>query len=137
MKKILIATHSYFAKGALNTVELLVGEQTDVSVINAYTNDSDYTEEVDSFFEGYSTENEYIVFTDLYGGSVNQKLFGYKEKFDFHLITGFNLPIILEVLLSPNKLTTEDVEELINNCRLEMKLVVGEETDSNDEEDFL
>ena len=38
-KKLLIATHSVFADGIKNAMELVTGEQNSVSTLCAYTND--------------------------------------------------------------------------------------------------
>lgn len=135
MRNILIATHSTFASGVKGSLNLLIGDQYEISVIDAYVDDSDYTEKIDQFFNNYQKKDEYIVFTDLLGGSVNQKMVAYKDKFDFHLITGFNLPVLLEIILAGNVLSTNDVEEIIEKCRKELSLVVLKEED--DEEDFI
>lgn len=136
MRHILIATHSTFASGINGSLELLVGTRPEISVIDAYIDDSDYTHKVNEFFAEYNSADEYIVFTDLFGGSVNQKIFSYKNKYDFHLITGFNLPILLEIILYGNQLSVPVVEELIEKCRQELSLVVFEE-EKNAEEDFI
>ncbi len=137
MRKILIATHSTFASGILGSLTLLVGERPEISVIDAYIDDSDYTEKVTDFFKNYNPNDEYIVFTDLFGGSVNQKIFKYLTDYDFFLIAGFNLPILLEVILSGEPLTTAYIEELITRCRLELKLVNQTVDEEDSEEDFL
>lgn len=137
MRKILIATHSTFASGILGSLTLLVGERPEVSVIDAYIDDSDYTEKVTDFFKNYNPNDEHIVFTDLFGGSVNQKIFKYLTDYDFFLITGFNLPILLEVILSGEPLTTAYIEELITKCRQELKLVNQTVDEEDSEADFL
>ncbi|MEK0152933.1 hypothetical protein WMB10_08590 [Tetragenococcus halophilus] len=94
---------------------------------------------VDQFFEDYRMEDEYVVFTDLFGGSVNQKIFSYKTKFDFYLITGFNLPILLEIILYNQTLNEEIVKQLVENCRKELQLVGMDSIEElvDNEENFL
>lgn len=136
MRNILIATHSTFASGIQGSLNLLIGERSEITVIDAYVDDTDYTEKIDDFFEKYNDQDEYIVFTDLYGGSVNQKMVNYKNKYDFHLITGFNLPILLEIILAGETLTSSMVEELVEKCRQELSLVHIDMTE-DDEDDFI
>ncbi|AYW46569.1 PTS sugar transporter subunit IIA [Tetragenococcus koreensis] len=139
MRKILIATHSTLASGALNSATFLIGNQSDISIIDAYVDETDYTQKIDQFFEYYNTEDEYVIFTDLFGGSVNQKIFTYKNNFEFFLITGFNLPILLEIILYNQSLTKEAVKQLVENCRKELQVVEVDSFESiaEDEESFL
>ena len=53
-----------------------------------------------------------VVFTDLYGGSVNQCFFKNLNDFNFHLVTGMNLAVILECVLA----SVEIDEEFIRNA---------------------
>ncbi|MGM0239932.1 PTS sugar transporter subunit IIA [Enterococcus sp. AZ103] len=126
MRKILIATHGYFADGINSSLKLLVGEREEVTVINAYVDESDVTLQYEAFFQTLQATDEVIVFTDLYGGSVNQQLFKYTEKRQAILITGFNLPIILEILLSPDVVTPDKAKQLVEACREELKVVEPE-----------
>lgn len=126
MRKILIATHGYFADGVSSSIKLLIGESENITAINAYVDESDVTKQYDAFFAEQQAEDEIIVFTDLYGGSVNQQLFERTKRHNAILITGFNLPIVLEVLLYPDKITKEKAAEMIENCRNELKLVKPE-----------
>lgn len=133
MRKILIATHGYFADGVMSSLNLLVGKREEVTIINAYVDESDVTKQYDAFFEKLLPEDETIVFTDMYGGSVNQQLFNYTEQYKAILITGFNLPILLEVLLAPEKITKEKALQLVESCRNELKVV---EPENKEEEAF-
>ncbi|MDN6731185.1 MAG: PTS fructose transporter subunit IIA, partial [Atopostipes suicloacalis] len=127
------------ASGALNSATFLIGNQSDISIIDAYVDETDYTQKIDQFFEYYNTEDEYVIFTDLFGGSVNQKIFTYKNNFEFFLITGFNLPILLEIILYNQSLTKEAVKQLVENCRKELQVVEVDSFESiaEDEESFL
>ena len=71
MKQILIATHGKMASGIRYTAELIVGKMDEITTIDAYVTPED---NVEKKFE------EYFVFTDLMGGSVNQKLLRYSQK---------------------------------------------------------
>ncbi|OTO64775.1 hypothetical protein A5865_003816, partial [Enterococcus sp. 12E11_DIV0728] len=54
MRYILIATHSTFASGINESLKLLIGERPEISVIDAYVDDSDFTHKVDDFFSPVS-----------------------------------------------------------------------------------
>ena len=115
MKKILIATHGYLADGIKNTVGILTGKEGCITCIDAYVDESDYTPQLQNFIDGVGPQDEAVIFTDLYGGSVNQKVVQLKPagKANLFLITGFNLPVVLEVLLSEEELTGEILDEIV------------------------
>ena len=74
MKQILIATHGKMASGIRYTAELIVGKMAEITTIDAYVTPED---NVEKKFEEYFAQHEndrIFVFTDLMGGSVNQKL---------------------------------------------------------------
>ena len=79
MKQILIATHGKMASGIRYTAELIVGKMAEITTIDAYVTPED---NVEKKFEEYFAQHEndrIFVFTDLMGGSVNQKLLGYND----------------------------------------------------------
>lgn len=139
MKRILIATHGRLADGMLSSIELLAGTTKGIATINAYTDDTDFDAELEKFIDSLNDDDQLFAFTDLYGGSVNQKVTKtfLEHKIPVTVITGFNFPIILEILLSGDDLTQEKVTELVDNCRLELKVsFLAESHVKGDEEDF-
>jgi len=58
-----------------------------------------------------------------------------------HLISGFNLPVILEVVLSTKKLTDQLLEEMVADSQKQMKLIElsnlsKQETEKDNNEDL-
>lgn len=54
------------------------------------------------------------------------------------ILSGFNLPILLEIVLATKELTKEDIQELVNKCQQELKMTILDEVHVvNEEEDFL
>ncbi|WP_010238504.1 PTS sugar transporter subunit IIA [Clostridium arbusti] len=138
MKKILIATHGTLASGAKSTIELLVGNMADITCINAYVEKEgeDVNESIKKFFDSVKPEEEVFVFTDIIGGSVNQKIVTYASKLDVFIIAGFNLPLILTVIMESELITRERLNEIIEESRSQMNLVEVNVNDKSDE-DFL
>lgn len=123
MRKILIATHGKMASGVKYTAELLLGQMADITTIDAYVNPEDNPEaEMEAFFQKAAGE-QVVVLTDLQGGSVNQKLLKYSKDPNVILITGFNLAILIQVMMAPEPITAEDVGRFIEDSRQELKLV--------------
>lgn len=99
--RILIATHGTLAEGLKSALSIIVGKIEKVDTITAYVNDVDIEKELSSYFLKHKDE-ELIICTDLFGGSVNQKLIQKLKEKDFTLITGVNLPLLLELVIAVN-----------------------------------
>lgn len=123
MKQILIATHGKMASGIRYTAELIVGKMAEITTIDAYVTPEDNVEKkFEEYFEQH--ENDRIfVFTDLMGGSVNQKLLGYSQKENVTLITGTNLPVLMQVMMADDDVTEDEIQEFINDAREELQVV--------------
>ena len=74
MKKLLIATHGQLADGYRSSLSILTGMQDAVEYIDAYVDESDYTPGLQTFIESIGPDDTGIIFTDIYGGSVFQKV---------------------------------------------------------------
>lgn len=137
MNDFLIVTHSTLARGFVNSATLLIGKQEHLDYIDAYEDESDWTRALDEYLEKRKgTNTPLVVFSDIFGGSVNQKLVQYKQRFDFILVTGTNLAVLLEALLSTEPLTKESVQDIVNRGRDAMMVVEVPEEDIADD-DFL
>lgn len=123
MKQILIATHGKMASGIRYTAELIVGKSDEITTIDAYVSPDD---NVEAQFAQYFQEHEgdrIIVFTDLMGGSVNQKLMGYGERENVTLVTGINLPLLMQVMLAGEDVDDAEIQEYIEDAREELQMV--------------
>ncbi|WP_440896579.1 PTS sugar transporter subunit IIA [Amphibacillus sp. Q70] len=117
MINILLASHGTLAEGMKNSVEIIMGEKKNIDVITAYTNNIDLEEEVQNFLNDFNVNDNLIVVTDLLGGSVNNLFIELLNKYDFHLITGMNLPLVLQLLLlkGDDELETNLNEIILNS----------------------
>lgn len=118
-KKLLIATHSTFAEGIKNAMELVTGTQDAVCTLCAYTEDMTEVETpVRKIMEELSPDEELIVATDIFGGSVNNEFMKYLASKKIHLVSGVNLPLLFElvsVLDAPD--TTTAVKTALENAK--------------------
>lgn len=137
MKQLLIATHGDFAKGAYSAAAIIAGEKPFVTCINAYTEASNIKEAIASYFKKIKDEDEVIVLTDLFGGSVNQAIMPYIKKHHVYLITGFNLAILLELMMmEPETKVNEEKLRLLVNGGKKQIMYVNDVLKSNTEDDF-
>lgn len=123
MKQILIATHGKMASGIRYTAELIVGKSDEITTIDAYVTPEDNVEaQLDAYFKEHEGER-IIVFTDLMGGSVNQKMMAYAEREKVTLITGTNLPVLMQVMLADEDVDDEEIQEYIEDAREELQMI--------------
>lgn len=120
MKRYLIATHGEMASGMQSTLKLLAGQRDDIQVIDAYVEKNEsISQKLEELF--VDSEDTWIVFTDILSGSVNREVIPFiNEK--VHVITGFNLPLLLELLFI-DEVTDSIIEDKIIEARNQLQYV--------------
>ncbi|MFR6675076.1 MAG: PTS sugar transporter subunit IIA [Enterococcus avium] len=118
MRKIILASHGHLADGLKSSVELIAGEQKNIYTINAYEDeDFDLKSTIKNLFSNFSSNDEVIVITDVYGGSVNNEFLVCLNEFSFSLVTGMNLPLVLELLGKNNTPTDLAITESLTSAK--------------------
>ena len=128
-KKLLIATHSVFADGIKNAMELVTGEQNSVSTLCADTNDMTEVETpIKEIIDALCDDEELIVTTDIFGGSVNNEFMKYLSKSNIHLIAGVNLPLLFELIMNlESENTVQNAKEQLQYCNPLIQCSITEE----------
>lgn len=137
MLKIFISSHGHFASGIKSSVEILAGAKPNVTVFDAYINQESVQEHLDSFFETVGEDDQVLLLSDLYGGSVNSVMYTYLTKPNTTLVAGVNLALVLELSVRES-ISKEELEELVEMSRTMMKVVefdAGEAT-TEEQDDF-
>lgn len=116
-RQYIFASHGTLAAGLLHSVELILGKQPNLHVLCAYSSETDkpedFSQQVDTLLKTFSPQQELIVITDIFAGSVNNEFIRYLQRPHFHLIAGLNLPLVIEMLISP---PDWDSKKLINEA---------------------
>jgi len=142
MTKFLIASHGHLASGILSTLNIIVGNVKDVICIDAYTDGVDLIQQFNQFTKTVSKDETAIVFTDLKGGSVNREIFNIVNKNKLNnikIITGFNIALILTLVLQKENLNEEIIKSEIENAKKQMELLEYSNVDESidTKKDFL
>lgn len=117
---ILIVAHGKLSEGMVSALDIIVGVDEKITYINAFTDDIPIKEKIDEYLE--SRENV-LVFTDILSGSVNQAVLQHIYTKNLKIITGMNLPLVLELVLM-NK--AGDVgEDLIRSSIISSQLQIA------------
>ncbi len=124
MKKILVASHGHLATGIQSSVEILTGMADQITAIDCYVDDSDYTPRLQEFIDSVGPDDEAVIFTEVYGGSVFQKVMMLEpEKKGIFHVTGMTLGLVIETLISCEPLTAESLGASIELARQTMQIV--------------
>ena len=113
MFNILILSHGNLAKSFYETSEMIIGKLEGVSFCGLLPGESlqEFEEQVIKLADELYTEDGLLVLIDLYGGTPNNlaimKLLNRYQR--VYLVSGLNLPILLEALGTREILPLEDV----------------------------
>lgn len=101
MRKFLLASHAYFAEGIYSSLRMILGDQKNIDTICAYTTDNyDLKKEIASILKSLQADDELIIITDIFGGSVNNEFMNIIGETDkkIYLVSGLNLPLLIELV---------------------------------------
>lgn len=131
MRKFLIVSHGALAGGFRSALELITGAAGEVLVLQAYLEENKpVEEELARLLQGAGTEEEWVVFTDLLGGSITNQVLrvmaGLPGRDAIHIVAGVNLPLVIEVVLGdPETPVPEILAEAVGRARDQLVYVNG------------
>lgn len=134
MLKIFLSSHGHLASGFKSSLDILLGNSSNVYIFDAYVDEHSVQFKLDEFYQLVCADDQVILMSDLYGGSVNQAMTAYLNHPNTTLITGINLSLILELSIKQGIVSEIEIEEIVKNSRRMMKVVKYEnETLVNDD----
>lgn len=137
MLRLFLSSHGHLASGMKSSVEILSGANDRLTVFDAYVNEENVKDVLDHYFETVvKPEDEVILLSDLYGGSVNQVMYLYLDRPNVSLVAGVNLALVLELAVRES-VTKEELQKLVEQSRTMLRIVEPEaDTASDQQEDF-
>lgn len=136
MSKIIIASHNKLAQGLKDTLEYILPNSLEIIPVTAYVDDQPLDEIVDGIFDKLEEDEQVIAFTDIMGGSVNQEFAKRIGRKNYFLVTGVNLPLLLNItlLLQNGEVTEDDIRNAIEESKGQM-FYVNDVLATNDVDD--
>lgn len=119
MRKFLITGHGTFSSGLKSSLDLILGRMDHVFVIDAYVDGNTSIESgINDFLNLSTDQDELLVFTDLMGGSITNQVLRYALRENVHVISGMNLPLLIEILMADENVPMDQIiESAIINAR--------------------
>lgn len=115
MRRYLVASHGSLSCAILESAALITGEEKIKNFIHIKVESNDSREKVkdyvDTYLNKWENGDQILVLTDIKGGNITNILSEYISIRDLHIITGMNLGMVLEVLLSDERMPIEELAE--------------------------
>lgn len=115
----IVVSHGPFAKAALQSTEMIIGEQENVTTfeVSYDTTLEGMAEDLKKVIE-IKGEQNIVVFCDILGGTpANACVKNLNEFPELSIVTGFNLPVLIESFM----FSTNNKEELLAHLKKHMK----------------
>lgn len=119
MNQIILASHGGLAAGAKDTLEMVLGDVSNVHVVSLARDDKEpITNKVDAMIATFNADDTVYVLTDMLGSSVNNNMVELsKNGTKFTVVSGFNIPLALTLAMSPAPIKGAELAALINEAR--------------------
>ena len=107
--QLILASHGQLAKGFLSAVEMIAGKQNGITAYTLadYATPQEIRDEVSRKIEDHPDEL-FILLSDILGGSVHNQLIEECIKENVVLVSGINLALVLDLLLTPEENMNKD-----------------------------
>ncbi len=139
MRHYVIASHAHFAAGIKESIELLAGVRDDVQALSMFVDGrDDIAVEVAALAAQVPDEDELVVCTDLFGGSVNNEFTKLLQtRPHTYLVTNMNLPLLIQLLFSDEQAPIENViREIVAADDTRVKFINDLLVQDAEDEDF-
>jgi fructoselysine and glucoselysine-specific PTS system IIA component len=135
VRKFLIATHGNLATGVKSTLDIIIGQTDNVFLIEAYVKENKGIEsDLAALLKTLAKNDELIIFTDLLGGSITNQAVRFTQGRNVHIVSGFNLALLIEVLMADTNTPAEEViESAIQNAKEQIVYVTKMMTSNQNE----
>lgn len=117
----IIAGHGDYPSKTLKTIEFLAGVHDNIYAVSEEVSNNDYQLTLQTLLQKHA-DQQVIIFTDVLEGAINQYCIRLLHQYQFKLIAGYNLAIILE-LLYVESASDETIENAISVGREQMAYV--------------
>lgn len=123
--KIYIVSHGDLSKGILDSVEMITGKQKEINIFQLKPGKS--PDSIAGEIEKHIKNNhnkKFLIFTDLIGGSVHNSVLKLALYKNVNIVSGFNLGMIIDSILSLNDENCEvEIENIIKGGKEGIKLI--------------
>lgn len=112
LMKVIVVSHGSYARGLVDTVQMIAGKQEDLEAFGLESEESVDTlkEKIRQSIEQASQEEEILILTDIFYGSPFNTVISLMPEYDLYHVTGINLPLMMEVIMG--RISGKHAEEI-------------------------
>ena len=136
MVKFFLSSHGHLASGIKSSINILLGNSDRLTVFDAYVDEKSLEEELNTFYQGVGPEDQVILMSDMYGGSVNSIMYTFLDRPNTTLLAGVNLALVIGLVINEGPISKEMLRDVVEQSREALKIVEMEETEDAEEELF-
>lgn len=128
MTKIILISHGDLAKGMAQSAQMITGKNSNLSYYGFHP--GQHPSEMISNIKTEAInnkENYFIVIADIFGGSVFNAAMELLELENVKVLSGMNLSLIIELLLS-TEVSDKDLEEKVSKAKDDIRVFSSIET---------
>ena len=136
MVKFFLSSHGHLASGIKSSINIVLGNSDRLTVFDAYVDEKSLEEELNTFYQGVGPEDQVILMSDMYGGSVNSIMYTFLDRPNTTLLAGVNLALVIGLVINEGPISKEMLRDVVEQSREALKIVEMEETGEAEEELF-
>ncbi|MDQ0205101.1 PTS sugar transporter subunit IIA [Pectinatus haikarae] len=140
--KIVVISHGDFAKGIINSVQMLAGRQKNLKAYGLYPEeDREVLEKKieQELITSREANEEVLILSDIFHGSPFNAAIKLMKNYDFYHVTGINIPLLVLAILERSRGTgaadicDKMLVEFFNTVQDARRLLTEESDDTEDE----
>lgn len=134
MTKFFLSSHGHLASGIGSSLDVLLGGHENLVCFDSYVDEHSLNDALDDFFDSVTENDQVILLSDMYGGSVNSTMYTYLNRPNTTLVAGVNLALVIGLVILDGEISRDVLEQIISQSREAIR-IVDLETESMLEED--
>lgn len=123
MVKYFLSSHGHLASGLKSSIDVLLGGCDRLTVFDAYVDERSLEEVLNAFYREVGPDDQVILMSDMYGGSVNSIMYTFLDRPQTTLIAGVNLALVIGLVINDREMSREEIEDVVRQSREALRVV--------------
>ena len=121
MVGLLIATHGSFGQELLKSAEMVLGSQKNAAAVGITPGEDkeSFRKKFISVLQSFSETEGILILVDIFGGSPYQASYVLKESTSLEILSGVNLPMLLEFFLQRDGKGLTELAALVSQAGIQ------------------
>lgn len=123
MKHIILVSHGLFAFGLRDAVEVVMGEQDNITPVGLEKemSSNEFRKKFQSVIDSFGEDDEIILLCDIIGGSPFTSSLELLQEKGFYekslVVTGMNMPLLVQIILEQEEKSLQELQQEIKEIK--------------------